>query len=44
VCTRHTSRSVTSPHAAPLDSDTGFEGEALAPEERDNEDPAPAAP
>ena len=32
------------PDAAPLDSDTDYEGEALALEERDNEDPAPAAP
>jgi hypothetical protein len=32
------------PDAAPLDADTDFEGEALTPEERDNEDPAPAAP
>lgn len=30
--------------APPLDADTDFEGEAAQPEERDNEDPAPAAP
>ncbi|CAA9487564.1 MAG: hypothetical protein AVDCRST_MAG53-1099 [uncultured Solirubrobacteraceae bacterium] len=32
------------PDAAPLDADTDFQGEAPAPAERDNEDPAPAAP
>ena len=32
------------PGAAPLDADTDFQGELPAPEERDNEDPAPAAP
>lgn len=32
------------PDAAPLDADTDFEGEAREPDERDNEDPAPAAP
>lgn len=32
------------PGAAPLAADTDFEGEALAPEKRDNEDPGPPAP
>ncbi len=32
------------PDAAPLDADTDFEGELPELEERDNEDPAPAAP
>ena len=30
--------------APPLDADTDFQGERLEPEERDGEDPAPAAP
>ena len=32
------------PDAGPFDADTDYEGEPAPVEERDNEDPAPAAP